>query len=245
MTVADIVTANGVVHVIDAVLLPEVFPKSVAEVVINSDDHETLETAVIAADLAETLSGEGPFTLFAPTDDAFGMVDPDALADLLADPEGALSDVLLYHALGDVVTSGELSDGMMATTLQTEEITVSITDGNVFINGAQVTVADIVTANGVVHVINMVLLPPSTVSVEENSIETLNIYPNPVSNGFVQLGDKNLNGELALISDTFGRLVASENVVNDRINLQDLATGIYFITIHNDLKTFTARLVVE
>ena len=159
VTVADIVTANGVVHVIDAVMLPEVFPTSVAEVVINSDDHETLEAAVIEADLAGTLSGEGSFTVFAPTDAAFAMINSGVLDALLADPSGSLTDILLYHVGGDVITSGELSDGMMVPSLLGEDLEVTIVDGNVMINGAMVTVADIVTANGVVHVIDAVMLP--------------------------------------------------------------------------------------
>ena len=159
VTVANIPATNGVVHVLDAVLLPEVFPSSVADVVIGSDDHETLEAAVVEADLAATLSGAGAFTVFAPTDDAFAMINSGVLDALIADPSGSLTDILLYHVVDGVVISGDLMDGGTAMSLLGEDLDISLMDGSAFIDGAMVTVADIVTANGVVHVIDAVMLP--------------------------------------------------------------------------------------
>ena len=164
VTVADIETDNGVVHVIDAVLTPPV--TTVVDVVVNSPDHETLEAAVVAADLVTTLSGDGPFTVFAPTDAAFAALPAGLLDTLLMDPSGDLTDILLYHVLGAEVLSTDLSDGTTATTLLGEDITVSINMNGVFINDAQVTVADITTDNGVVHVIDAVLVPPVTTVVD-------------------------------------------------------------------------------
>ena len=162
--VADIVADNGVVHVIDAVLIPPTPEPSntVVDIVVNSDVHNLLEAAVITADLAGTLSGEGPFTVFAPTDDAFlalaGALGATA-EDLLALPE--LTDILLYHVVGGTALSTDLSDGQMVTTLNGADVTVTINDQGVFINDAQVIVADIVADNGVVHVIDAVLIPPT------------------------------------------------------------------------------------
>jgi len=175
--VADIVTDNGVVHVIDAVLsIPTI---TVVDIVVNSDDHNTLEAAVIAADLAGTLSGPGPFTLFAPTDDAFAALPDGALDDLLADPMGALTDVLLYHAVNGVARSTDLTDGQMVITINGKDVTVTINADGVFINDAKVTVADIQTDNGIVHVIDAVLLPPRITVVDvvvnsdvHNTLET-------------------------------------------------------------------------
>ena len=158
VTVADIETDNGVVHVIDAVLTPPV--TTVVDVIVDSPDHETLEAAVVAAELVETLSGDGPFTVFAPTDAAFAMLPEGVLDTLLADPSGDLTDILLYHVLGAEVLSTDLSDGMTAMTLLGEEISVSVSGDTVMINDAMVTVADIETDNGVVHVIDAVLSPP-------------------------------------------------------------------------------------
>ena len=161
VTVADIIADNGVVHVIDAVLLPPTpATNSVYDIVSNSNDHTTLETAINACGLDGTLSGPGPFTLFAPTDAAFNALPAGTVAALLNDIP-ALTDILMHHVLGDSVMSTMLSNGMMATTLLGTDVTVSITNGNVYIDNAMVTVADIIADNGVVHVIDAVLLPPT------------------------------------------------------------------------------------
>ena len=163
VTVADLVADNGVVHVIDAVLIPPTSEPTgtVVDIVVNSEVHNLLEAAVLEADLAETLSGEGPFTVFAPTDDAFiALAEALTLApeDLLALPE--LADILLYHVVGATALSTDLSDGQMVTTLNGADVTVTINEAGIFINDAQVIVADLVATNGVVHVIDAVLTPP-------------------------------------------------------------------------------------
>ncbi len=172
VTVADIEAANGVVHVIDAVLVPAVPEPTITEIVVNSPDHEILEAAVIAADLAGTLASEGPFTVFAPTDAAFEEL-PDGLLDmLLEEPGGQLTDILLYHVLSGEVRSTDLSDGQMAETLAGLDITVTIDNGMVMINDAMVTVADIEAANGVVHVIDAVLVPAPEATVFDIIVES-------------------------------------------------------------------------
>jgi uncharacterized surface protein with fasciclin (FAS1) repeats len=163
VTVADITATNGVVHVIDAVLLPPA-PQpttTVVDVIVNSDVHNTLEAAVVAAGLVETLSGTGPFTVFAPTDAAFAALPAGTVETLLADPTGTLTQILLYHVVSAAALSTTLSDGQTITTLLGEDITVTIDANGVMINNATVVVADILTTNGVVHVIDAVLLPPS------------------------------------------------------------------------------------
>lgn len=161
VTVADIVTVNGVVHVIDAVLGVEVLP-TIFEVVETSEDHNTLEAALIAAELDATLNGAGEFTLFAPTDEAFDALPENLVNALLTDPEGVLSDILLYHVTGSAAFAGDLTDGQMIETLAGQNITISLENDNVFVNGALVTPADIEAANGVVHVIDAVLIPETT-----------------------------------------------------------------------------------
>lgn len=162
VTVADIPTINGVVHVIDAVLVPE-GATSILDIVVNSDVHNTLETAVIAAELDGTLSGPGTFTLFAPTDDAFAAL-PDGILDiLLADPTGELAEILLYHVVGSIELAGDLSDGQIITMENGEDVTVSAEGDVVFINDAQVTATNLVGINGVVHVIDAVLVPEGTI----------------------------------------------------------------------------------
>ncbi|MCA9956801.1 MAG: fasciclin domain-containing protein, partial [Anaerolineales bacterium] len=128
----------------------------------------TLVTAVQAAGLAETLSGDGPFTVFAPTDDAFAALPEGTLDSLLADPEGALTDVLLYHVVEGAVMAETVVTLESATTLNGEDVAITVADGNVFLNETtQVIITDIEASNGVIHVIDSVLLPPSMATAEE------------------------------------------------------------------------------
>jgi len=133
------------------------FP-TVVDVIVNSGDHDTLEAAVVAAGLVDDLSGTGPFTVFAPTDAAFANLPAGTIETVLAD-QALLSNILLYHVVGAQALSTDLTDGQVITTLQGQDVTVTFVTGGVMINGAMVTVADITTGNGVVHVIDAVLLP--------------------------------------------------------------------------------------
>jgi len=134
--------------------------QTITDIVVGSDDHNTLEAAVIAAGLDGTLAGDGPFTLFAPTDDAFAALPAGVVDALLEDPMGELTDILLYHAVSGEALSTDLTDGMEIETINGATVTVSIANGTVMINNATVTMADIDATNGVVHVIDAVLLPP-------------------------------------------------------------------------------------
>ena len=133
--------------------------KTIVETAVEAGSFTTLVAAVEAAGLVETLSGEGPFTVFAPTDEAFAALPEGTVEGLLEDPE-ALASILTYHVVAGSVMSGDLSDGMMATTVNGSDITISIADGVVMINDATVAAADIETSNGVIHVIDSVILPP-------------------------------------------------------------------------------------
>ena len=108
---------------------------TVVDIVVNSENHNTLETAVIAAGLAETLSGDGPFTVFAPTDDAFAALPDGTLDAVLADND-MLTAILTYHVVGSTALSTDLMDGMAVTTLNGEDVTVTINMDGVFINDA-------------------------------------------------------------------------------------------------------------
>jgi len=135
-------------------------PKDVVDIAIGSTDHTTLVAAVTAAGLVETLKGAGPFTIFAPTNAAFAAL-PAGTVDGLLKPESKakLTGILTYHVVAGAVKAADLKDGQKVKTLQGEELTVSIKDGKVKINGANVTAADLEGSNGVVHVIDAVLLP--------------------------------------------------------------------------------------
>ncbi len=135
-------------------------PKDIVDVAIGSPDHTTLVAAVTAAGLVETLKGAGPFTVFAPTNAAFAAL-PAGTVDGLLKPESkdALTKILTYHVVAGAVKAADLKDGQKVKTLQGQELTVAIKDGKVTINGANVTAADLTGSNGVVHVIDAVLMP--------------------------------------------------------------------------------------
>ena len=240
--IADVFTGNGIIHAIDAVLLPQ--GPTVADIVIESEDHTILETALIEANLVETLQGEGPFTVFAPTDEAFGLLPEGTLETLLEDPEGALTDILLYHVVGGFATSDMLADGQTITTVLTEDVTVTIENGNVFINDAQVVVADLIASNGVVHVIDMVLLPPTnTTDLPETASA---IYPNPAKESFVVDYDNSLldNPNLYIINST-GQVVKFLPTITSGqgISINELNAGMYQIRLSDEQSTVTKRLI--
>ena len=124
---------------------------------MENEDFSTLVAAVEAAGLVETLQGEGPFTVFAPTNEAFDALPEGTLDSLLEDPE-ALANILTYHVVEGAVMSGDLEDGMEATTVQGTDVTISLGD-EVMVNEATVTTPDIEASNGVIHVIDTVLMP--------------------------------------------------------------------------------------
>lgn len=134
---------------------------TIVDIAVGAGDFNTLVAAVTAAGLVETLQGEGPFTVFAPTDAAFAALPEGTVEALLEDPAGDLTKILLYHVVAGKVLSSDLSDGLTAETMQGASITVGITDGVVTINGATVVAADIEASNGVIHVIDTVLLLPA------------------------------------------------------------------------------------
>lgn len=143
---------------VETAVAPE--SKDVVDIAIGSTDHTTLVTAVTTAGLVETLKGAGPFTIFAPTNAAFSALPAGTVEGLLKpESKASLTNILKYHVVAGAVKAADLKDGQKVKTLQGEELTVTIKDGKVMINGANVTAADLTGTNGVVHVIDAVLLP--------------------------------------------------------------------------------------
>ena len=168
VTATDIMATNGVIHVIDAVIMPEMEmmeepepepEPTIVSVAAENGNFGTLVQLIEAAGLVEALSGEGPFTVFAPTDDAFAELDEATVADLMK-PENKdqLAAVLKYHVVSGAVKSDAISSGKVDT-LEGSQIKVKVKNGAVRVNKANVTIADIETTNGVIHVIDGVLMP--------------------------------------------------------------------------------------
>ncbi len=164
---ADVKTANGTVHIIDQVILPpsmmeeEEPTKNIVQLAVGTESLSTLVAAVKAAELVGVLSGDGPFTVFAPTNEAFAAL-PEGTLESLLKPENKdqLAAILKYHVVAGEIMSTDLQDGQTAATVQGEEITVDLSDG-AKINNANVAMPDVKATNGVVHVIDKVILPPS------------------------------------------------------------------------------------
>ena len=205
VTTADVETSNGIIHVIDKVLMPPSMAPAgpPGEICYDMDTHTvdvtktedtceemwipavdipttaaatTIHTSLVAAiakaNLTEALKGEGPFTVFAPTDQAFTDAGIN-LDDFESDEEiSVLAGILTYHVVSGKVMSTDLSDGMAAATLNGAELSINISeDGVVSINDAVVTIADVPVSNGVIHVIDKVLVPPTDVEEEETTEE--------------------------------------------------------------------------
>ncbi len=234
----------------------EVLPETVAEIISNSEDHQILADALAAADLADALSGAGPFTVFAPDDIAFDNLPDGLLNQLVDNPAGELTDILLYHVVEGYILAGDLSDGQQITTLQGETLTISIHTDNVFVNDAAVTLADLEADNGVVHVLNQVLIPgdDDETSVEDisGSATPVNIYPNPARDAVtleltlseteqVHIAIYSLTGE-TVSTDDHGVLPAGTHSLTQ--HLGNLNAGMYIVRIQTNTGRETLRLQV-
>ncbi|RJL11469.1 fasciclin domain-containing protein [Paracoccus siganidrum] len=133
----------------------------IVDTAVAAGDFTTLVAAVQAAGLVDTLKGEGPFTVFAPTDAAFAAL-PEGTVDTLLKPENKdqLVSILTYHVVPGAVMSSDLTEGMSAATVQGGEVTFTL-DGGAKVNDANITTADIAGSNGVIHVIDAVIMPPA------------------------------------------------------------------------------------
>jgi uncharacterized surface protein with fasciclin (FAS1) repeats len=134
--------------------------KDIVDTAVAAGQFNTLAKALQAADLVDTLKGKGPFTVFAPTDEAFAKLPPGTLDDLLK-PENKekLKAILLYHVVPGKVTAAKVSKMTSAKTVNGQEVKISTSGGKVMVNDATVVKADVMASNGVIHVIDSVLLP--------------------------------------------------------------------------------------
>ena len=133
--------------------------KDIVDTAVAAEDFSTLVTAVKAAELVDALKGEGPFTVFAPTNDAFAKIPKEKLNALLNDKE-ALTAVLTYHVVPGKVMAADVVKITEAETLQGEPIKIAVKDGKVTVNGVNVVATDVECTNGVIHVLDGVLMPP-------------------------------------------------------------------------------------
>ncbi|MGB1934340.1 MAG: fasciclin domain-containing protein [Candidatus Poseidoniaceae archaeon] len=200
VTLADVVSSNGVIHVIDKVLMPpEDGPGDIPTIASSTGVHDVLVDAIIQAGLLYPLSDDGPYTIFAPTDQAF--IDAGINLSDFTDEDGiaALSNILAYHVTIGAVLSGDLSDGLFVTMLNQQQVRVGVTPGGVIVNDASVTQADVVASNGVIHVIDKVLMPPEVAEGEIcYNMETHTIVAGADQaecEGYMYLNNTEMNGQ--------------------------------------------------
>jgi uncharacterized surface protein with fasciclin (FAS1) repeats len=168
----DIACSNGVIHVIDSVILPN--DKNIVEVAASNGSFNTLVAAVKAAGLVETLSGKGPFTVLAPTDAAFAKLPAGTLENLLK-PENkkALVEILTYHVVPGVAAySDQVVKMSEVPTVLGSPVKVTVKDGKVMLGNATVAIADVETSNGVIHAIDTVLLPATPAKSAQSGVDT-------------------------------------------------------------------------
>jgi transforming growth factor-beta-induced protein len=161
----------------------EAMAADIVDTAVAAGSFNTLVAAVQAAGLVDALKGEGPFTVFAPTDEAFAKLPQETIDALLADPTGDLTQILLYHVVPGKVMAADLSDGLEAATLQGGSVIFKLSDGGAMVNDANIVATDIETSNGVIHVIDSVILPPADTAMAEEPMAAADIVDTAVANG--------------------------------------------------------------
>jgi len=171
----NVEASNGVVHIINEVLIPPGYVRpTIPEVAAATPDLSTLVKALNAAHLVDTLAGTGPFTVFAPTNEAFKAMPAGVLEALLKPANVAkLKDVLKYHVHSGKVERSNLTNGEKIDTLAGKQVNVTISGSSVKINDANVTIPDVLAGNGVVHVIGSVLIPPDFVPPNKSAVKNI------------------------------------------------------------------------
>jgi transforming growth factor-beta-induced protein len=235
VVIADLTVDNGIVHAINAVLLPF---ETVVDIAIDNG-FTSLTAAVATAELLPALTNPlAALTVFAPDNTAFDNLAAALgtdIAGLLASP--ILSDILLYHVVGSTVLSGALMNGPVGM-LNGEDVIVDLTNG-VMINTSTVLTADLTAANGVVHVIDIVLLP-LIAGIEEADVTMINVAPNPATD-VLKINDFNKNDYKVM--NIYGETVLTGSTENGTVNVSELANGNYFIFLTNETGEFQAKFI--
>ncbi len=252
VTMADVMASNGIIHVIDKVLMPPADLVDIPTVAQGTGIHDSLVAAVIQAELLSTLQGEGPFTVFAPTDDAFAAAGVDLAALDNDEGKAALTNILLYHVVSGTVPSSAVTDGLVAAAVNGDDLTFTVGDG-VMVNDANVILADVMASNGIIHVIDKVLIPPVPVTEADGDI-CYNMYTHTISAGasfdecmaYAYYEDYEMNGQTFtgcynLATHTFTMVSQAECEAYMWTPAVDIAMTAQATTIHNSLVAALAQ----
>ncbi|WP_167609526.1 fasciclin domain-containing protein, partial [Maribellus sediminis] len=255
ITAVDLEALNGVVHVIDKVILPDLRPATVVDIATGDPNFSSLVAALTRPDLTidfvGILSGEGPFTVFAPTNDAFAALLTElGFASLNDIPVETLEAVLKMHVVAGNVMSTDLSEGMMAPTLEGEDLTFSLENGAMITdpNGrmSNITAVDIQSQNGVVHVIDKVILPDlNLTSVNELRDVGFKIYPNPARD-FINIQTDETGADIKIMNIA-GKVVFHQNLESnlERIDVSSFSPGVYLLTIEMNGFLNTKKIILR
>jgi len=252
VTMADVMASNGIIHVIDKVLMPPADLVDIPTVAQGTGIHDSLVAAVIQAELLSTLQGEGPFTVFAPTDDAFAAAGVDLAALDNDEGKAALTNILLYHVVSGTVPSSAVTDGLVAAAVNGDDLTFTVGDG-VVVNDANVILADVMASNGIIHVIDKVLIPPVPVTEADGDI-CYNMYTHTIAAGasfdecmaYAYYEDYEMNGQTFtgcynLATHTFTMVSQAECEAYMWTPAVDIAMTAQATTIHNSLVAALAQ----
>jgi len=241
VTMPDVDADNGVVHILDAVVLPS---ETVVDVAIDNG-FTSLTTAVVTAELLPALTNPlAELTVFAPTDQAFENLAADLgtdLAGVLASPN--LSDILLYHVVSGENLSASLSDGMMIPTLFGPSLTVSVSTSDVMINSSNVTTVDVLSDNGVVHVLDAVLTQTAN-SINEVGQNNFKIHPNPATDVIRIEAIENNSFKQATIYDMNGRVILETTLISNTIDISAIEKGSYIIALTSKKEVLMQKLQI-
>jgi len=202
----DIACSNGIIHVIDQVILPAT--DNIPATAVKAGSFKTLVAAAKAAGLVEALSGKGPFTVFAPTDEAFAKLPPGTVETLLKpENKSKLASILKYHVVSGRVYFSDAVAAGKATTLQGDSIKIAVRGKNAMVNGAKLLATDIDASNGVIHVIDSVILPPE----KQSAVRTRKMIEMAIGQG-APLYNAGHAGECAKVyMKTARTILASDN----------------------------------
>ena len=252
VTMADVMASNGIIHVIDKVLMPPADLVDIPTVAQGTGIHDSLVAAVIQAELLSTLQGEGPFTVFAPTDDAFAAAGVDLAALDNDEGKAALTNILLYHVVSGAVPSSAVTDGLVAAAVNGDDLTFTVGEG-VMVNDANVILADVMASNGIIHVIDKVLIPPVPVTEADGDI-CYNTYTHTIAAGasfeecmaYAYYVDYEMNGQTFtgcynLATHTFTMVSQEECEAYMWTPAMDIAMTAQSTTIHNSLVAALAQ----
>lgn len=245
---ANLLAENGVVHAIDYVLFPEMEPEAtVWDIIEDSESHNYLEAAILAAGLDGALDDDmESYTVFAPIDEAFEALAAAlsvTVADLLDLPN--LTDILLYHVIDDDYYSDDVTDGMQLTAMNGGTLTAGVGE-DFTINGVVVIMEDVEASNGVIHVLEGILLPPSTDVSSYDSAMNWNVFPNPVSNGELTIQVESIPAAVEILNGA-GQLVQSHQIAAQTvvISTKSMAPGFYTIRCVQDERVQTKKFLVN